>query len=613
VSRIEMNSTDQHTAGLRRAIGIGLLLFLIAAPAQANRIIQIRVGNHPTFTRLVFEMDAFAGYQVERRAGTDGAEQLTVTLEASTPPREITSKSVGIESVLVAEGVDQAIAQIRLRKSGLQIKEMILSNPPRIVLDFVHSAAAVAEMTGDPYAKPTPAEPKPAPKPTAVKVVEPKPAPKPAAVKVVEPKPAAVKVVEPKPAPKPAAVKVVESKPTPKPAAVKVVEPKPAANPPVAKVVEPKPDPISIPVEPTPSLQDAPVDPTPAPAEIAIVDSAQDSEATEPSLVAEADRRADLRASIPGAHKRGESKLPIDPTADSPSGEIAGSDQTDEQIADAAEADVDAPLGTPKRAPAPSADETQPRMPSPSDVTRRIKAPEPADSGLPFDTVTLAGIAVGVLIVLVVAVRIFRRRSIPNDLDVTTFADEPDDETAATDRETSDRIPAEGFSMNDSPTDGPEPQVEEQDTDGPAAPQVEEQNTAAYSLSEVAAEAIEPEIGLYDEDSEGEKPMDMETSNLPTERDDFGAPPAAVMSGSDDNMSELVQELASRIANLETRLDEANDSRERLERQVAAQSEELRVQRAAIARTQRALRSLSRTEEDQATEPALREPSQPAG
>jgi anti-sigma-K factor RskA len=349
------------------------------------------------------------------------------------------------------------------------------------------------------------------------------------------------------------------------------------------------------------------------PAEIAISDSAQGSEATEPSLAAEADRRADLRASIPGAHKRGESKLPIDPTADSPSGEIAGSDQTDEQIADAADADLDAPPGTPKRAPTSSTDETQRRIPSPSDVTRRVKAPQPADSGLPFDTVTLAGIAVAVLIVLVLAVRIFRRRSIPNDLDVTTFADEPDDDTAALDRETSDRIPAEGFSMNDSPTDGPAPQVEEQNTDGPAAPQVEEQNTAAYSLSEVAAEAIEPETGLYDEDSEGEKPMDMETSNLPTERDDFGAPPAAVMSGSDDNMSELVQELAGRIANLETRLDEANDSRERLERQVAAQSEELRVQRAAIARTQRALRSLSRSEEDQATEPALREPSQPAG
>ncbi len=107
--------------------------------------------------------------------------------------------------------------------------------------------------------------------------------------------------------------------------------------------------------------------------------------------------------------------------------------------------------------------------------------------------------------------------------------------------------------------------------------------------------------------------MDMETTNLPTERDDFSVPPAAAaMSAGDNDMSQLVQELASRIANLETRLDEANDSRERLERQVAAQSEELRVQRAAIARTQRALRSLSRSEEDQATEPALREPSQPA-
>ena len=116
-------------------------------------------------------------------------------------------------------------------------------------------------------------------------------------------------------------------------------------------------------------------------------------------------------------------KPPIDPTADSPSEEIAGADQADEQIADAADADFDAPLGSPKRAATPSTDETQRRVPSPSDVTRRIEKPKPADSGLPFNTVTLVGIAVGALIVLVVAVRLFRRRSLPNDLDVTTFAD----------------------------------------------------------------------------------------------------------------------------------------------------------------------------------------------
>ena len=71
-----------------------------------------------------------------------------------------------------------------------------------------------------------------------------------------------------------------------------------------------------------------------------------------------------------------------------------------------------------------------------------------------------------------------------------------------------------------------------------------------------------------------------------------------------------MEELQSRMAQLEAKLDEANDAREKLERQVAAQSEELRVQRAAIARTQRALRSMTRAGEEKATEPALRDDTQ---
>ena len=79
--------------------------------------------------------------------------------------------------------------------------------------------------------------------------------------------------------------------------------------------------------------------------------------------------------------------------------------------------------------------------------------------------------------------------------------------------------------------------------------------------------------------------------------------------GGDSDARELVRELERRMAQLESRLDEANAARERLERQVTAQSEELRVQRAAIARTQRALRGMTRGGEEQATEPALRDPS----
>jgi len=57
-------------------------------------------------------------------------------------------------------------------------------------------------------------------------------------------------------------------------------------------------------------------------------------------------------------------------------------------------------------------------------------------------------------------------------------------------------------------------------------------------------------------------------------------------------------ELERRMAHLERRLEEVVDAKERLERQVAAQTEELRVQRAAIARTQRVLRSIARPEDD---------------
>ena len=73
----------------------------------------------------------------------------------------------------------------------------------------------------------------------------------------------------------------------------------------------------------------------------------------------------------------------------------------------------------------------------------------------------------------------------------------------------------------------------------------------------------------------------------------------------------MMQEFERRMSAMESRLDEVSEAKERLERQVAAQTEELRVQRAAIARTQRALRNLHRPDDESPTEPALRDPSGP--
>lgn len=65
-------------------------------------------------------------------------------------------------------------------------------------------------------------------------------------------------------------------------------------------------------------------------------------------------------------------------------------------------------------------------------------------------------------------------------------------------------------------------------------------------------------------------------------------------------------ELERRLSLLEQRLEEVIDAKDRLERQVSAQTEELRVQRAAIARTQRVLRTVVRPEDDQPSEPVLK-------
>jgi len=71
-----------------------------------------------------------------------------------------------------------------------------------------------------------------------------------------------------------------------------------------------------------------------------------------------------------------------------------------------------------------------------------------------------------------------------------------------------------------------------------------------------------------------------------------------------------VEELERRVERLEARLADSLDVRERLERQLAAHTEELRVQRAAIARTQRAVRAAVRGPEGAEAPAAQRVPSQ---
>ena len=152
---------------------------------------------------------------------------------------------------------------------------------------------------------------------------------------------------------------------------------------------------------------------------------------------------------------------------------------------------------------------------------------------------------------------------------------------------------SEGFAMGESG---------ELDEDGDGG----EQRTVAEVLAS-GSSGIAAGPGSFDESEKGESEMDRESMDV------GGVSEGAGVAGAGGDITRLVRELERRVAQIETRLDESVDARERLERQVAAQSEELRVQRAAIARTQRALRGLNRSDEEQATEPALRDSSKEGG
>jgi hypothetical protein len=130
------------------------LACLAASPADAARVRQVRVGDHADFTRIVLELDGPADYRVSQKS-VGGVGELVIGLDASTAQRVIGSSSRVVENVTLRPGPggQGAEARVTLRVGAVDVKEMVLEGPDRIVLDLSPAAAAPA--------------PKPAPAPTA--------------------------------------------------------------------------------------------------------------------------------------------------------------------------------------------------------------------------------------------------------------------------------------------------------------------------------------------------------------------------------------------------------------------------------------------------------------
>jgi hypothetical protein len=567
-----------HPARRARLIaGIALVAVIgLSLPAAAAQLVKVRAGAHANFTRVVFELDGASGYRVEK-VGTDAAPMLRITLDAGSRFHRLNAHG-DVRGVKVTAGT-RAVATIALGRSDLRVQEMLLSNPHRIVLDLYRPESALA-VTPAPKKRSTPPEPKPVAKTTPAPKAE--PAPKPVAKTTPAPK------AEPTPEPVAKTTPAPKAEPTPKPVAKTQPAPKPepAVTPVPKPLAEAKPAPKPI-AEATPAPIARP-EPAPKASEPEVPPAVKIADAPKPAIV------------------------PPPPTEVAPLRRVPPSPKR-------------APAETAKSAPvAPATPESAPASPSFMDR-------------LTGDRIWQGGIAAAVIGLIAIVFVVRRRyRALPNDLDVTAIAEEVEE---------AGRHPEGGFAM-EAPMGAEASLPVSKAAEAPLpASKAAEAETSFAGLFDEADEASEPAaqfadapvarvpdpvarvtetpvasdtdspfdstgglVGAEAEASEGDAPMMNQDMDLPVDPNMSSPPP--VMGGAaapSADVAQMLQDFERRMQTLEAKLGEAEEAREKLERQVAAQSEELRVQRAAIARTQRALRTMSRADEDKATEPAIRE------
>lgn len=487
------------------------------ATVFAAEVLEMRLGQHAAYTRVVFELSAPAGYSLEQNLLKSGDTELVVTLDASASNQEKLLKESWVRGVSLSGQGAKSVARIRLGDDGLQVKEMILGSPPRIVLDVL---APAATKTADTAVAPTPATNTPS-RPVApishTRTETPQPVASinhgvPPSPKRVATKPAAKPAARPAASPPKAMPTAPSPKPTPAPRAASTTTP-----PKVAKTPPP-------PARKKPSLPAAPA---------AVPQPSSDSLFTSRNI---GGGLALLGLVGGGAffmlRRRGEGDELVDP-------ETAEEDLL-----------VDNPFASLGDDFAVADESGQ------GDATGEIPMAEHVDE--------------------VEA----------NDVDEFAADDDPDAD-----------IPIAKVSADS----GPQEDLFETS--------VTESLGAAEAIAVGTIETDETEtLGAESTEAEGENMEPYGDAGIDAGMDAMPPIPGAGAADSSEVMH-MLREFEQRVSGLESRLEEVTEAKERLERQVAAQTEELRVQRAAIARTQRALRNLSRPDDESPTEPALRNPN----
>jgi hypothetical protein len=205
----QRNDVRPEIATRRRATwgALALLASLVLAPAGAGaaRLVDVRVGVHPGYARVVFETDAAAAHEVIEH----GAREVVVRIAAASDARRIAPRADGAPSVELVPTADGATLARIAAVGPLRVETQVLAAPPRVVLDLrpaerAAEAEPIAAAPEPPREEPSvPSEPAPLaeeppaepPRETAEASAPPAPAPTPepvAAPAPLEPPPPAV-------------------------------------------------------------------------------------------------------------------------------------------------------------------------------------------------------------------------------------------------------------------------------------------------------------------------------------------------------------------------------------------------------------------------------------
>lgn len=128
------------TTKLRKTLPGILLSVLIttaaACPADAAKLTAARIGRHSDFSRIVFEFEAPARYQVRQE---EGAQRITVVFFDSSgdvaQPLAPANSSC-ITAAVIAKQDNDIVADITLSSPQFRLKPFIIQEPFRMVLDI---------------------------------------------------------------------------------------------------------------------------------------------------------------------------------------------------------------------------------------------------------------------------------------------------------------------------------------------------------------------------------------------------------------------------------------------------------------------------------------------